>query len=349
VATKLYFRNLNAADSVAGTLPTSERSAATANATSGAIALQKKLELVKGSGTSVRSLASVASAASQKMVFGIWITDPLASAQSLDALGGVDFAFAAFETNANSNFAVNSFNIYVWRPSTGAVVGYILDFIGGGSVLPVSEAGVGQYKVCVGSVASAGPAVAALAGDVIVVEVWCMKTQSSATAYNDQILFDGSTERTVDGTVVSGTTENASYIILPNDIAFATSIESGDGAAAASLVTSGVGGRVLSAAGSAAMVLSTSGASVNFQSGAGAATCVLSASGVGRGTTPAQGLATAALSALGVWDESSVVSAGAGAAEMALSGEAFGTQYFPHIFMPEAPAGDGWTKQGALV
>lgn len=107
---------------------------------------------------------------------------------------------------SEANAAANSFtiaSIYIWRPSTSAVVGFIYD---SDTALGVEWATTEDGQV----LSPAGASLAVLAGDVLVIEFWRHATQAMAAVYTQTLFFDGTTD-VVDAT----TADAASYLESP--------------------------------------------------------------------------------------------------------------------------------------
>jgi hypothetical protein len=121
-----------------------------------------------------RQVASQASTSQQSAYFGRYSSGPLA-AQTIPAqlwYWGVSIG----ETNANAN-VYNWPVLYIWRPSTNSVVGYIFD--------ANTNYGV-EWRLGADPQMQqrfAGNAVTCEDGDILVMEMWAVATQSSATSY----------------------------------------------------------------------------------------------------------------------------------------------------------------------
>ncbi len=139
-------------------------------------------------------------------------TSPTLGAQTIPArTWTLSVATKESATNANS-FAVGS--IYVWRPSTSSVVGYIYD-----SASPRNpEFTTGER----GEIYSlSGSSVATQVGDVIVLEFWVDATQTgTASTKVNTLYFDGT------GTITNGTgTSNAaSSLYVPFALTYGVSL-----------------------------------------------------------------------------------------------------------------------------
>ena len=102
-------------------------------------------------------------------------------------------------------------NVYVWRPSTSAVVGTILD---GNTASTVDE--VASSSILVQQATFSGAAVSsAQAGDVIVCEIWFVLTQQLGTANACEFAYDGTTANTTKNATV---TNHASFLETPENI-----------------------------------------------------------------------------------------------------------------------------------
>ena len=118
-------------------------------------------------------------------------------------------ALALNEGNAAANSFLN-LSVYVWRPSTQAVVGFIYD--------SHTNIGVEWGNTEDGQVITfSGSAVTTALNDVLVLEVWRHAAQAMTVAYAQTVYFEGATD-VVDTT----TTDAASYLQNPNTITFGT-------------------------------------------------------------------------------------------------------------------------------
>lgn len=91
--------------------------------------------------------------------------------------------FQADESNTAAN-AFLALSVYVYRPSTNAVVGFIYD--------SATTLGV-EFSNTVQTVTFSGSAVTAQAGDFLVLEAWNVATQAMATSYNVSWFLSGTT------------------------------------------------------------------------------------------------------------------------------------------------------------
>lgn len=208
--TKLYFRA--ASPGLSGTLPTNEQSTATPTwSATGATTLRS---LQPTPGTAQTSLAGTTSAttAAQRGFLGYFASQPLPAGTVLGG-GSITLNVADAEGNNAANFWVNALNVYIWRPSTGAKVGVILD--SAATSLGGTEGGTGQTVTHITGISSS--AVSAAANDVVIVEIWGAFTQSMATSYSATFFYDGTTENTTENASV---TNHASYIEFAENIPY---------------------------------------------------------------------------------------------------------------------------------
>lgn len=128
-------------------------------------------------------------------------TSPLLAAQTI-AANTWTLSMAVQTSTANANpFFVGS--IYVWRPSTSAVVGYVYD--------SATDVGTKWTAAEVSkSLSLAGSSVTTQSGDVLVIEAWYDATQGNAQAKTNTIFFDGTTE--------GSATSSASFLSTPQSL-----------------------------------------------------------------------------------------------------------------------------------
>lgn len=161
------------------------------------------LKTVKGVGQQGYQLGSSPQTAHQDNYLARF-TSPALAAQDITAQTWT-LAVAISEANANAN-SYTICSVYVWRPSTQAVVGYIYD-----SDTPL---GVEWGTTEDGQVLTfSGAAVTTQADDVLVLEFWRHAVQAMSNAYVQTVWFDGTTDVT-DAT----TSDAASYIETPQTL-----------------------------------------------------------------------------------------------------------------------------------
>ncbi|MDQ5870611.1 MAG: hypothetical protein M3547_00175 [Acidobacteriota bacterium] len=201
MATRLYLRNTTI-NTDAGL--TAEQSSAKPVGTLNASLSLRDLNTVKGSAQLDLSRNSLAQTTHQDGIRYVGFSAGLVVTQ-IDA-NTWSFGLASNEANTNAN-TFTTVTLYVWRPSTNAVVGFIID--------DDTPRGVEWGATEDGQVFTvSGSAVSGVqAGDQVVFEWWYHSVQGMATAYLQQFFYDGATD-VVDAT----TTDAASYIETPQDL-----------------------------------------------------------------------------------------------------------------------------------
>jgi hypothetical protein len=144
-----------------------------------------------------------------------FMSRPLASNQTVGG-GTVTINVADSESNTSANWVINNAAVYVWRPSTGAVVGTLLDGGSGQTTIALEATSASSEQTSINAWATTTP-VSALAGDVIICEVWASVTNGMNTAYTVGINYDGATVTTVENTVVS---DHAAFVELAETLTF---------------------------------------------------------------------------------------------------------------------------------
>lgn len=216
MATKLYFHN--ATSTVSGTLPSTNQSVLTFNKLSDAVTVNRSMNTTIGTSQVSKAIATDVGTQQQNLYYARFISMPLGT-QTISA-NTWDYNFAAQTNNLNANFPVNTsgpvyINCYVWRPSTGAKVGTILE---GDSVSDFAEVSVASAeKVCNGTFS--GSSLAIQNQDVLCFEMIFQVIQSVTNARTNTVYYDGTTENATDNTTVSS---HASYIQTPQTLSLAT-------------------------------------------------------------------------------------------------------------------------------
>lgn len=309
MATRFYLHA--ASTDLSGTLPSGEQGAGTPGFSFANATTIRRMNPIAGASMASDEGTSGASSSAQRALVGMWASPPL-DAQNI-AAGTWTFNIAARESNTQANFWPNLVNLYVWRPSTGAKIGTVLDQSNGASLGGAEPTSANSTQVV--TFTFSGSAVNGIsAGDVLVCEVWAVFTQGNTTSRTVTAYWDGATVTTVAGTVVS---DHASFIEHPGTIAALASTAT----ATASTVIAKEGSRYVTfraigpgadISSPASVILSpantrtaTATASASIESG-GAATTAGSASVQGAGS----GEATASVTvSQGVIDGSSAATA----------------------------------------
>lgn len=230
MAAKLYFHN--AANALSGTFPTGEQSAATPTHTdSGATTLRTMDGTIGTSQVAVQVTHDNTINTRYRHFYRFFCSTPLSGAQTVG--GGTATVNLADEFDAvNINhWAGQRVCVYVWRPSTGAIVGTLFDGITSGGEEPTAS---NSEQVTI--VTFSTSAISAAGGDVVICEVWSDHFVGGNRVNADTFFYyDGTTENTTENAVVSN---HASYIELAETLVF-----EGEGGAAANrgLLLMGVG------------------------------------------------------------------------------------------------------------
>jgi hypothetical protein len=186
----------------------------------------------KGTAQGAFSGTSLASTAAQIAFCGYFASDTLDVDQSVGGAGQtLTLNIANRESSLSMNFGADlRCNVYVWRPSTGAKVGTICDcVVMTGDAEPSAS---GSTRVNNATTTSTST-VSALAGDVIICEIWQFHTQAAATSYTGSVYANGTVETLTTNTSV---TSHASFLSLSADtLTFGT--PSGGGISATVAVT----------------------------------------------------------------------------------------------------------------
>lgn len=211
MATKLYL--LSTANALTGTFPTTEQSSQTASWSMVGASSLLTMRGTKGGGQGSFSGTSLANTSLQTAFCGYFASDTLDVNQSVGGAGQtLTLNLANRENNLSMNFGADlRCNVYVWRPSTGAKVGTICDCLTmTGSAEPTTANSERSNSASTSSTST----VSALAGDVIVCEIWQFHTQSAATSYTADVWANGTTETATVNTVV---TNHASFLNFSAD------------------------------------------------------------------------------------------------------------------------------------
>lgn len=199
---KFYLRT--DATTVGGTLPATNVGVATTQPTTIGTGGGTNRQAISAIGATPQVVAANNTLAqttpAQTILIARFISLPLA-AQTIS--GTADYSIGASEGNAASNFQPDV-RIFVWRPSTGALIGTLVN-----TFAPNTEAGTSQ-GVITNSVGMVN--VTCQDGDVLIIEVWRdVVAQSMASSYANSFMYDGATE--------ASTTDIASFVNFSNNIA----------------------------------------------------------------------------------------------------------------------------------
>lgn len=192
MSTRLFFRETNNLNTDYPT--TGDKSTALPVGTDGGDFNQNQdLSLIEGVGLTGRTYASLAQTAQQSAMIARF-TSPRLRSQTVSA-NTWTVRFVGDESNGAAN-AFLALSVYVYRPSTNAVVGFIRD--------SATTLGV-EFNNTAQTVTFSGSAVTAQSQDILVVEAWNVATQAMATSYS--IFFN-----------INAT--GGTYIETPQDLSF---------------------------------------------------------------------------------------------------------------------------------
>lgn len=206
MATTLYFATDTASAKESGTYPVAATNYANVTPTK---ALTTEGFMIPYPWRAVANLtqSSLNSTAAQTAKFGRFFSAPFAQdyvyTHPLNTTDAIKYYVADYQSNLSANHCVQQCYIFVWRPSTGAVVGVIqpVTVQATGTKEPTStnsiQSTLGSYF------AGAAGTINILKGDILIFEPFATFTQAAATAYTIRFYYGGATEITAENTVVS--------------------------------------------------------------------------------------------------------------------------------------------------
>ena len=217
MATRLYFHA--ASNALSGTFPAGEQSSLVASYSATGANTLRKMDTTKGVLQSSTVAASLATLSEQTGFYGFFCSDPLSANQNVGGAGQTVTLNIANSMNGTMMALGGDlrFNVYVWRPSTGAKVGTVGDALGltGDAIVSNTTERVNQGTT------TATTQVAALAGDILVCEVWQIHTQTLAVTRTGTFFFDGTIVTAATNTFVG---DHAAFLEFSADnLTFATS------------------------------------------------------------------------------------------------------------------------------
>lgn len=148
----------------------------------------------------------------QTAFLAMFASRPLDVAQTVGG-GSIILNTSQNGSAAAAQYRVTSMNVYVWRPSTATIVGYVRD--AAATLLGGAAGGTGQTVQHITGITSTG--VSAQAGDVIICEIWATWTQSMGTSYTVTYYYGGNTINTTQGAAV---TNHAGFIEFNENLTF---------------------------------------------------------------------------------------------------------------------------------
>ncbi|MDN5845393.1 MAG: hypothetical protein L0H53_03870 [Candidatus Nitrosocosmicus sp.] len=227
MVTKLFFHA--AAYSGGGTVPINQTGGA-APALQGGLSLQtygqpgadatsvsRSMNKTIGTNWTNFAITTIANTATHSYYITKFISDPL-TAQTINA-NTWTFMTGIAETSFNVNLiGYVPVMLYVWRPSTGVLVGQLANNPTITGYAEPDEQGPANINKITFPQASN---LAVQQGDVLILEIWNRFTQSSATAYQIGFYYDGPTDLSTSSTN-DDATNIASFIETPQDLTFTT-------------------------------------------------------------------------------------------------------------------------------
>lgn len=215
MATRLFLRNTAALFPPTAGEKSTALPAGTANNQAGKESLA--LSLVKGPAEQTTGFSTLAQTGLQNGLLQRH-TSPKLAAQTISA-NTWTFYHKALESNANANI-LSVGSIYVWRPGTNSVVGYIYD---SSATIDIGYRSAADFEwnnnpAQGGTGTVSGASVVAAAEDVLVYEVWYSATQSMGSTYTGTFYYAG----TNDTDIADGTTNAsaAAFIETPQNLTF---------------------------------------------------------------------------------------------------------------------------------
>lgn len=188
MATRLFLHA--AANALTGTFPTAEQSttfSARYLATGGNTL--RTMDSITGVSQTTLSVSTSASA-TYDIFYGHFCSPTLATTQTIGASAQeLILNIGRNTSSAASSATAVGMNLYVWRPSTGALVGTIYD----GLLLPIGSSAGATQRSFKGTI-SAAASVVALSGDVLIIEAWQRMKPASALVRTVTMFYDGTTE-----------------------------------------------------------------------------------------------------------------------------------------------------------
>lgn len=210
MATRLFFHAL--ANSGTGTFPTGEQGLLTPTYTATNANTLRRMDGTAG--TLQTSLAGTSTAATSQVGFyGFFSSGTFTSNQSVGG-GGQTLTLNIANQESSSSMNVGTdlrAAVYVWRPSTGAKVGDVCATV---AMAGVAEPGAFNSERVNQGTTTVTTLVNALAGDVLICEVWQVHTQATSLAFTGTFFYDGTTQNTTVNAVV---TTQASFMDLSSD------------------------------------------------------------------------------------------------------------------------------------
>lgn len=255
MATRLFFAD--APNALTGTFPTSEQSTVgTPNVVAPNANTLRTMGTLTSTSMVARSFSSTTTVA-QQLVFCAFFASPALDVAQQIPPQPLTLNIANRESSATMNLGADLRAVaYAWRPSTGALVGYLTD--GQAMVGDAEPSAAISIRVNNASVTST-ITVSTAAGDVIICEIWQIFTQGAVSSFDGTTYYGGTTANVTTNTVV---TNHASFFELSTStLTFAQPPVSGSaGIQLAAVTLAGTGAVKVAGAGSISCAPATLGA-----------------------------------------------------------------------------------------
>jgi hypothetical protein len=209
MTTVLYFHALSS--TVSGTLPSTEQSTNTPGASFDLGTVNRSMDTTKGT-TATSLTKAIAATAGEKIYVTKFVSQPLDSSSTSITANTWTYSASYFANSGSPTWPTTTTGgsvgkipstLYVWRPSTGALVGKIFD---GDSTTTTSYIGSVQSTGIV--VQFTGSSVTATTGDVLIFEAWGTGDAATSAAYSYR--YDGNSATISDNTTVASPSSNIS-------------------------------------------------------------------------------------------------------------------------------------------
>jgi hypothetical protein len=192
ITTISKFYLLDAATPNTGTMPTSALTITPTSPTgdaAGAYTVRDATDVAGSSNPDIESqITATANSSPQLWGHRRFASRPLAAHAFTTAEGNWTFSYARSESNLLHNQGIRC-RAFLWRPSTGAIVGLKSDgpLFSGAEPLTTGEEAESVTATWFNNNTSADE-------DILVFDVWTSFTQGMNTAYTDQFAYNGTTE-----------------------------------------------------------------------------------------------------------------------------------------------------------
>jgi hypothetical protein len=168
-----------------------------------------------------RAVGGSDTSATERSFINFFATPALSVDQTIGGNNIILNVASKWSSPTDPSFAINRLNVYVWRPSTNTKVGVIKDSAGVDITPPTASnlyptANNTEQVTCLNIIPTSS--VSALAGDVIICEIWG-RTIDNLESADCSFYFDGGVVTTGSNNTASN---HASFVEFNQDIQFAT-------------------------------------------------------------------------------------------------------------------------------